>query len=107
MDPARIGELLVPFVPSRTPSVMLDKLAVYLDLLTRWSRRMNLTAIRDEDHIVTRHFGESLFAADKWLPGGDSETGDVMDVGSGGGFPGILLKLQAPAISLTLVEAHG
>lgn len=66
---------------------------------------MNLTAVRDPEQIVQRHFGESLFAARTLLSRDSTET--VVDVGSGAGFPGIPLRLYAPGIQLTLLEAHG
>ena len=80
-------------------------------MLQRWNARVNLTAIRNEEEIVTRHFGESLFAArhlfrqcSPVLPGVQGLA--VVDVGSGAGFPGIPIKLWAPEISLTLVESN-
>jgi 16S rRNA (guanine527-N7)-methyltransferase len=60
--------------------------------------------VRDPREIVVRHFGESLFAARALLQA-DSAL-DVIDVGSGAGFPGMPLKLFAPRIRLTLVEAQ-
>src|SRR5437899_11564442 len=76
---------------------------------------MNLTAIREPEQIVTRHFGESLFLARKLAEigflGGSSvrDIGGslpVVDVGSGAGFPGIPLKIAYPNITLTLIEAQ-
>ena len=69
---------------------------------------MNLTAVRDPEHIVRRHFGEGVFlgqqlSARNLLPPGAS----VIDIGSGAGFPGIPLKIACPQIVLSLVEAHG
>ena len=53
---------------------------------------------------MQRHFGESLFAATKLLE--SDSTIHVVDVGSGAGFPGLPLKIYAPAVQLTLIEAH-
>ncbi|HLI64000.1 MAG TPA: 16S rRNA (guanine(527)-N(7))-methyltransferase RsmG [Terriglobales bacterium] len=78
---------------------------LYLDLLLRWNARVNLTAIRDPEQIVTRHFGESLFAA-KVLGLHDRSAITVADVGSGAGFPGIPMKLWVPQIELTLLESQ-
>jgi 16S rRNA (guanine527-N7)-methyltransferase len=66
---------------------------------------MNLTAIREPEAIVTRHFGESLFAAWNLFP---EQIPDirVADVGSGAGFPGIPLKLWSHGIHLTLIESN-
>ena len=106
MDTARMAELLAPFVGEEmlTPG-LLEQLQIYLDLLLRWNARVNLTAVRDPETIVTRHFGESLFAARILLRGG-SEGVTLADVGSGAGFPGIPMKLFAPALQLTLIESH-
>ncbi len=80
MRHARIAELLVPFLennPSEVPNneesallstAQLERISTYIDILLRWNARINLTAIRDEEQIVTRHFGESLFAARHLFP---------------------------------------
>lgn len=108
MDPSRIAELLRPFTGDVDITFnVLGPLQAYLDLLTRWNAKINLTAVRDLDEIVTRHFGESLFAASILFPQGrDSESYSVADVGSGAGFPGIPIKLWAPHIELTLIESQ-
>lgn len=96
MDPSRIAELLDPFLwdntisgsasraappPRKSPeqggapplsSIQLNQISMYIDLLLRWNARVNLTAIRTPDEIVTRHFGESLFAARHLLCGADT-----------------------------------
>jgi 16S rRNA (guanine527-N7)-methyltransferase len=71
----------------------------------KWNARTNLTAVRDEDEIVHRHFGESLFAASRLLDQESSIT--AIDVGSGAGFPGLPMKIFAPGLRQTLVESHG
>lgn len=82
----------------------LAQLRAYLDLLVRWNAKTNLTAVRDPQEIVTRHFGESLFAAAHLLP--SDSTATVADLGSGAGFPGLPLKIHAPAVALTLIESQ-
>ena len=84
------------------------QLKSYLDLLLRWNARINLTAVREPEQIVTRHFGESLFAAQILLgKGNDVAKGKTLaDVGSGAGFPGIPIKLFAPELDVTLIESH-
>jgi 16S rRNA (guanine527-N7)-methyltransferase len=189
MTPARIAELLDPFLRaplalptlptdchsepanageacperSRKPALSLPKgepailsaaqlqdISTYIDILIRWNSRINLTAIRDPEDIVPRHFGESLFAARHLFPGGTLGEGSsgraalkgrvsgheragalapeavandqrpflarpergegtndtLADLGSGAGFPGLPIKLWAPTISLTLIEAN-
>ena len=110
LDAARIAALLQPFVPDVSPELA-DQLQKYLDLLLRWNARTNLTAIRDPEQIITRHFGESLFAASALRDAGafaasNDHTVTLADVGSGAGFPGIPIKLVAPAVHLTLIESQ-
>jgi len=105
MDTARIAELLAPFLDGTAlEQRQLEQLSQYLEVLLRWNARMNLTAVRNEESIVTRHIGESLFAARHLFPNHGAES--VIDLGSGAGFPGIPLKIYAPAIALTLFESQ-
>ena len=156
MHVTRIAELLQPFL-SPTPNpchsesgqrpgeacpersrrepavlspVQLQTVSTYIDILLRWNARINLTAIRDPEEIVTRHFGESLFAARHLFPKEPDREGHgfsransrlekgtgalapegraarVADLGSGSGFPGLPIKLWAPHIALTLIESN-
>ncbi len=64
MDSSRIAELLQSYIVGLDPPPgIYDQLGAYLALLLRWNAKTNLTAIREPEQIVTRHFGESLFAA--------------------------------------------
>lgn len=63
MNTARIAALLEPFLEQPLSESQLQQISIYIDLLQRWNARINLTAIRQEEEIVTRHFGESLFMA--------------------------------------------
>jgi 16S rRNA (guanine527-N7)-methyltransferase len=102
----RIKQQLVPFVElaSLTDSAV-SAIRTYIGLLLKWNAKLNLTAIRDPEEIITRHFGESLFAARQLFPTGDSRE-SVIDLGSGAGFPGLPIKLWSPDIDLTLVESN-
>ncbi len=109
-----IARLLAPFLGGAPPPP-LEAISAYLDLLLRWNARMNLTAVRDPENIVTRHIGESLFAARHLFPpsGAPSKPGSLfsggfqlIDLGSGAGFPGIPIKLWAPALTVTLIESR-
>jgi 16S rRNA (guanine527-N7)-methyltransferase len=91
---AGIGEL---------PARCYEQFAAYLELLTRWNARLNLTSIREPAQIIRRHFVECAFAA-RYLPA-DIDT--LLDYGSGSGFPGIPFAICRPAIRVTLAEAHG
>ena len=140
MDTTRIAELLQPFNVPLNPchsepsschsepsschseqseesavldSTQLQKISTYIDLLLRWNARINLTAIRREEEIVTRHFGESLFAACHLFPRvarvprcHRAQALRLIDIGSGAGFPGLPIKIWAPDIQLTLIESN-
>jgi 16S rRNA (guanine527-N7)-methyltransferase len=110
MELGRIAELLTPFLgpdADRFTAANLEHISMYIDLLLRWNARMNLTAIRGPEEMVTRHFGESLFLARQLFPGARTPTvSTVADLGSGAGFPGIPVKLWAPGIELTLIESN-
>ena len=133
MNTARIAELLEPFLGpanghQRLTTNDLLNISTYIDLLLRWNARINLTAIRKEEEIVTRHFGESLFAARQLFPARttlaqpakpalsevegavqaerSSASTRVIDIGSGAGFPGLPIKIWAPHINLTLIESN-
>jgi 16S rRNA (guanine527-N7)-methyltransferase len=75
----------------------------YCVLLQRWNARTNLTAIRDEDGILRRHFLECIAAA-RALP---IHSGTLLDFGSGAGFPGIPIALCLPEMHVTLAESQG
>jgi len=68
MNSTRISALLEPFLEYSLSESQLNQISIYIDLLQRWNSRINLTAIRTEEEIVTRHFGESLFLARHVLP---------------------------------------
>jgi 16S rRNA (guanine527-N7)-methyltransferase len=110
MNTARIAALLEPFLEQSLEPSQLDQISIYIDLLQRWNARINLTAIRKEEEIVTRHFGESLFLARHLFSNerhAESSAGSrVIDIGSGAGFPALPLKIWAPQIHLTLIESN-
>ena len=104
VSPERILELLAPFLESRELSPpQITSVKIYLDLLIKWNATISLTAIRDPEEIVTRHFGESLFAARHLLA---HTVEDVADLGTGAGFPGIPLKIWDSSIRLALIESN-
>jgi 16S rRNA (guanine527-N7)-methyltransferase len=103
LSESAIADLLTPyFSKSDVPATLLPQLSTYLDLLLKWNARTNLTAIRDPEEIVRRHFGESLFAA-RHL---DAGTITLLDFGSGAGFPGLPIALLRPDIQVTLAESQ-
>src|SRR5215469_18715636 len=103
LSEAAISGLLEPYLDP--PPAILSRLSEYLDLLLKWNAKTNLTAIRNPEEIVRRHFGESLFAASALYPtaGGSGET--LIDFGAGAGFPGIPIKILVPSLGMTLIES--
>ncbi len=87
-----------------TPSLE-DAFLIYRDELIRWSRAYNLTAVSSEREMVTDLFLDSLLYA-KLIPGSaDTETPlRLLDVGSGAGFPGMVIKIARPELHVTLLE---
>ncbi|MEW5250357.1 16S rRNA (guanine(527)-N(7))-methyltransferase RsmG [Microbulbifer sp. 2201CG32-9] len=75
----------------------------YLDMFVRWNGAYNLSAIRDPAQMLERHIIDSLSVVD--LCGGESES--LVDVGSGGGLPGIPLAIMQPERALTLLDSNG
>jgi len=94
----RVRTLLEPF-ELRLTSSQVGQTLTYLDLLLRWNSKINLTSVRSEEECVTRHFGESLFLA-RWI----QLSGNLLDIGSGAGFPGLALRIVFPELSTTLLE---
>jgi len=76
---------------------------VYLKELLSFNDKANITAITDEREIVIKHFLDSLLITGSF----DFSSQKVVDIGSGGGFPGIPLKIIRPDIDLTLVDSVG
>jgi 16S rRNA (guanine527-N7)-methyltransferase len=74
---------------------------IHYQLLLRWNRKINLTAIRDPKEILRRHFAESAFLTQILSLG----PGTLLDVGSGAGFPGVPLKILSPQTTVVLVES--
>ena len=80
------------------------KLLAYLALLDKWNRVYNLTAVRDAERMVSHHLLDSL-AAVPFFQGGCPDSMRVLDVGSGGGLPGIPLAIARPEVRVTLIDS--
>ena len=82
------------------PDPLIEGLTVYYELLTRWNRKINLTALDDPDQAIDRLLLEPVLAA-RHVP---SPIRTLMDVGSGGGSPALPLALALAPVSLVMVE---
>src|SRR5260221_4940038 len=74
----------------------------YMKILLAWNEKINLTAIRDPLEVLYRHFCECMYAAAR-VP---LQEGRLVDVGSGGGFPGLALKIARPELQVSLIESN-
>lgn len=82
--------------------VMLKQLDKYYQLLVEWNEKINLTAITEEKDVYLKHFYDSLTLC-KVIDLNDEDS--LCDIGTGAGFPGIVLKICFPHLKLTLVDA--
>lgn len=81
-----------------------QQLMDYLQRLVKWNKAYNLTAIRDPAEMVSRHLLDSLSI----LPHLDLQPGEsVIDVGTGGGLPGMVLAICRPELAFTLLDSNG
>jgi len=78
---------------------MIDQLMAYLNLIEKWNRVYNLTAIRERDEMIKLHFLDSLSILNHL------EMEHVLDVGSGAGFPGIVLAITKPELKVTVMDS--
>ncbi len=77
-----------------------EKFMLYLSELKKWNRTHNLTAITDDREIIIKHFLDSAL----YLKAVQGRGRRLADIGSGAGFPGVVLKLLDPALSVSLIE---
>lgn len=96
--------LMLPVLEQKGISVSdeaLLRLDKYAELLVEWNEKINLTAITDPEGIVIKHFLDCALLLDKVnLP----QNAKVVDVGTGAGFPGMVLKILRPDIEITLMD---
>jgi len=105
MDQTPVSRLNALLAAAGLPEVGAElggKFQTYLELLTRWNARVNLTSIRNEEGILSRHFVECIACACA-LP---TEIRTLLDFGSGAGFPGIPIALVRTEIAVTLAESQ-
>lgn len=78
---------------------MISKLKKYYELLSEWNKKMNLTAITEEEEVIEKHFYDCILPLVHL-----KNEGKLADVGSGAGFPGIVFKIIKPKLNITLIE---
>lgn len=83
-------------------SAQLELLRQHAEFLFFWNRVTNLTAARDWEELITRHYIDALVVAHRWLP----RSGLMLDIGSGAGFPGVPIKILSPDLDVTLCEVR-
>ena len=81
----------------------IEKFMLYLAELKKWNRTYSITSIKDDRDVIVSHFLDSAI----YLKGLDASVTSVADIGSGGGFPGIPLKILRPELEMHLVEPTG
>jgi 16S rRNA (guanine527-N7)-methyltransferase len=84
-----------------------DQLLVYLDLLQKWNRVYNLTAVRDPAEMLTHHLLDSLAAITPLRHHTGGAVTRLLDVGSGGGLPGVVIAITCPEIAVSCVDTVG
>ena len=80
---------------------MVDQLNDYAVYLKEYNEKVNLTAITEYEEVLDKHFYDSILAADKDM------KGTLVDVGTGAGFPGVVLKIVYPELKVILIEPIG
>jgi 16S rRNA (guanine527-N7)-methyltransferase len=107
-DPRATLERALAALGLQASPAQLDTLLGYLALLQRWNATYNLTAVRDPAQMLTQHLADCLAVVgpvQRQL--GDLPDVPVLDVGSGGGLPGVVLATMLPALTVTCVDTVG
>ena len=84
-----------------------DQLLGYLALIQKWNKVYNLTAVRDPQEMLTHHLLDSLTAVAPLVRHTQGQPAKVLDVGSGGGLPGIVLAICRPELEVSCVDTVG
>ena len=99
---AGAAELGLDLLPAQ-----LDQLMAYLGLIQKWNKVYNLTAVRDPQEMLTHHLLDSLTAIAPLVRHTQGRITKVLDVGSGGGLPGIVLAICRPELDVSCVDTVG
>ena len=107
-NPSRAAQLLSDGLSQTTLNInaaQQEQLISYLTLMAKWNPVYNLTAIRDTEKMVSHHLLDSLVIKPhlhNWL--GENPTPHILDVGTGGGLPGVVLAIMHPEWNITLID---
>ncbi len=99
---AGAAELGLPLAPAQ-----FEQLLAYLALIQKWNKVYNLTAVRDPQEMLTLHLLDSLTAVAPLLRHTQGRPAKVLDVGSGGGLPGVVLAICRPELDVSCVDTVG
>jgi len=100
----RIDEILLGGIETLGLTIseaQIDQLLTYLTMMEKWNRTYNLTAIRDPERMVVEHLLDALTVV-SFLP----QTGYLLDVGAGGGIPGIIIAIMCPNLQTVLLDSN-
>jgi 16S rRNA (guanine527-N7)-methyltransferase len=89
----------VAALPLSLSDAQIEQMISYLALLAKWNSVYNLTSVRDPNEMVKLHLLDSLSAAHAF-----KEAKNVLDVGSGGGLPGMMLAITYPAMRISMID---
>ena len=81
-----------------------DRLCKYYELLIEWNEKINLTALTEPEDVALKHFTDSLMLL-RYIAIEKNANLSIIDVGTGAGFPGLVLKIARPDIRLTLLDS--
>ena len=97
-------KILLQAVASRIPcgleEIQMQQIQKFVDMLVHWNEAFNLTAVRSVEEILVKHVLDSLSVR-------EHVSYPLLDVGTGGGFPGVVLAIVAPERSITLLDSNG
>lgn len=84
--------------------IQVDKFLLFYDLLINWNKKLNLTAITDYEEVIIKHYIDSLSIVNA-LDFDDDNNNNLIDIGTGAGFPSIPLKILFPDLNMVLLDS--